>query len=113
MDSIVNKLTEIEDAASAIVAHAETQKEVLDREYDEKRRAFDEDLEKQRASMPSGMSWRRILPVSLTARTGRARKRYARFRRNMKKSIPNTPTRSCAGSPRCSLWEIYLNTAGS
>ncbi len=47
MDSIVNKLTEIEDAASAIVAHAETQKEVLDREYDEKRRAFDEDLEKQ------------------------------------------------------------------
>lgn len=60
-----------------------------------------------------GMSWRRILPVSLTARTGRARKRYARFRRNMKKSIPNTPTRSCAGSPRCSLWGIYLNTAGS
>ena len=47
MDSIVNKLTEIEDAASAIVAHAETQKEVLDREYDEQRRAFDEDLEKQ------------------------------------------------------------------
>ena len=47
MDSIVNKLTEIEDSASAIVAHAETQKEVLDREYDEKRRAFDEDLEKQ------------------------------------------------------------------
>lgn len=47
MDSIVNKLTEIEDAASAIVAHAETQKEVLDKEYDEKRRAFDEDLEKQ------------------------------------------------------------------
>lgn len=47
MDSIVNKLTEIEDAASAIVAHAETQKEVLDKEYDEKRRAFDEDLEKR------------------------------------------------------------------
>lgn len=47
MDSIVNKLTEIEDAASAIVAHAETQKEVLDREYDEKRRAFGADLEKQ------------------------------------------------------------------
>ena len=47
MDSIVNKLTEIEDAASAIVAHAETQKQALDREYDEKRRAFDEELEKQ------------------------------------------------------------------
>ena len=47
MDSIVNKLTEIEDAASAIVAHAETQKEILDREYEEKRKAFDADLEKQ------------------------------------------------------------------
>ena len=47
MDSIVNKLTEIEDAASAIVAHAETQKEILDREYEEKRKAFDAELEKQ------------------------------------------------------------------
>ena len=47
MDSIVNKLTEIEDAASAIVAHAETQKQAVDREDDEKRRAYDEDLEKQ------------------------------------------------------------------
>ena len=32
MDSIVTKLTEIESAASAIVAHAEAQIEVLDRE---------------------------------------------------------------------------------
>ena len=47
MDSIVNKLTEIEDAASAIVQHAEDQKAELDREYDEKRKAFDADLEKQ------------------------------------------------------------------
>ena len=39
MDSIVNKLTEIEDAASAIVKHAEEQKEVLNREYDEKKKA--------------------------------------------------------------------------
>ena len=45
MDSIVNKLTEIEDAASAIVQHAEDQKEALNKEYDEKRRAFDEELE--------------------------------------------------------------------
>ena len=29
MDSIVNKLTEIEDAASAIVQHAEDQKDAL------------------------------------------------------------------------------------
>ena len=47
MDSIVNKLTEIEDAASAIVQHAEDQKAELDREYDEKRKAFDADLETQ------------------------------------------------------------------
>lgn len=45
MDSIVNKLTEIEKTASAIVEHAEAQKEVLDKEYDEKRRAFDTQLE--------------------------------------------------------------------
>ena len=45
MESIVNKLTEIEEAASAIVAHAEDQKEALDKEYDEKRRTFDTELE--------------------------------------------------------------------
>ena len=47
MDSIVNKLTEIEDAASAIVQHAEDQKDVLDKEFSEKRRAFDEELEQK------------------------------------------------------------------
>lgn len=47
MDSIVNKLTEIEDAASAIVQHAQDQKDALDREFSEKRRAFDEALEKE------------------------------------------------------------------
>ena len=55
MDSIVNKLTEIEDAASAIVAHAETQKEILDREYEEKRRVFDENLEKQTQTRINGI----------------------------------------------------------
>ena len=47
MDSIVNKLTEIEDAASAIVQHAEDQKEVLNTEYEDKRKAFDAELEKE------------------------------------------------------------------
>ena len=47
MDSIVNKLTEIEGAASAIVQHAEDQKDVLDKEFSEKRRAFDEELEQK------------------------------------------------------------------
>lgn len=47
MDSIVNRLTEIEDAASAIVRHAEEEKEILDQEYDKKRKAFDDELEKK------------------------------------------------------------------
>ena len=47
MDSVINKLTEIEDAASAIVEHAQEQKSVLDREYEEKRKAFDAELEEK------------------------------------------------------------------
>ena len=47
MESIVNKLTEIEDAASAIVAPAEGQKEGLGKEYGQKRRNFDTELEEQ------------------------------------------------------------------
>lgn len=45
MDSIVKKLSEIESAASAIVNHAEAQKEILNKEYTEKRRVFDVNLE--------------------------------------------------------------------
>ena len=45
MDSIVNKLSEIESAATAIVAHAEDQKDVLDDEYQKKRNDFDSRLE--------------------------------------------------------------------
>lgn len=47
MDSIINRLTEIEETASSIVEHAEEQKAVLDKEYDEKRRRFDEELEEK------------------------------------------------------------------
>ena len=41
MDSILNKLTEIESAAVSIVQHAEAEKSILDEKYDEKRRQFD------------------------------------------------------------------------
>ena len=41
MDSIINKLTEIESAASAIVQHAEAEKSALDK----KRMDFDKELE--------------------------------------------------------------------
>ena len=45
MDSIINKLTEIESAASAIVQHAEAEKSALDEKYDKKRMNFDKELE--------------------------------------------------------------------
>lgn len=47
MDSIVNKLTEIEDTAAAIVQHARDQQDELDKEYEEKRRTFDAELEEK------------------------------------------------------------------
>lgn len=45
MDSIVNKLSEIESAANAIVSHAEAQKKILDDQYQKKREEFDAKLE--------------------------------------------------------------------
>ena len=45
MDSIVNRLTEIEETAEAIVRNAEKEKERLDQEYDKKRYDFDTQLE--------------------------------------------------------------------
>ena len=45
MDSVIDKLTEIEVAASAIVSHAEKEKEELDREFEERRKEFDRELE--------------------------------------------------------------------
>lgn len=45
MDSIINKLTEIESTASAIVQHAEAEKSALDEKFDKKRMDFDKELE--------------------------------------------------------------------
>ncbi|MBY0758465.1 hypothetical protein [Sellimonas caecigallum] len=47
MDSVIDKLTEIEVAASAIVSHAEKEKEELDREFEERRKEFDRELEEK------------------------------------------------------------------
>lgn len=47
MDSVIDKLTEIEQTASAIVAHAEEEKAEIDREYDERRKKFDQKLEEE------------------------------------------------------------------
>lgn len=45
MNSIVNKLSDIESTAEAIVAHAEAQKPSIEREIQDKRDAFDKKLE--------------------------------------------------------------------
>ena len=50
MESVIKKISEIESAASAIVANAEKQKESLDHEYRAKRNAFDLELESQTMS---------------------------------------------------------------
>ncbi len=47
MDSIVKKLSEIEAAASSIVENAEAQKAELDLEYQQKRKRFDDDLDRR------------------------------------------------------------------
>ncbi|HBA63139.1 MAG TPA: hypothetical protein DCZ20_04710 [Lachnospiraceae bacterium] len=47
MDSIVKKLSEIDQAAAAIVEHAQEQKPVLEKEIQEARNRFDEELEQE------------------------------------------------------------------
>ena len=59
MDAILDKLTEIENAASAIVRHAEEQKDVLGQEFDEKRKKFEkirEQLEKEQSRVLNSSS---------------------------------------------------------
>lgn len=54
MNSIVNKLSDIESTAEAIVAHAEEQKPALEREIQDKRDAFDQKLEAETQKETSG-----------------------------------------------------------
>ena len=75
MDAILDKLTEIENAASAIVRHAEEQKDVLGQEFDEKRKKFDEDLENKTKARLAAAAQVRI--------------RSAASGKNMKRSIQN------------------------
>mgnify|MGYP003368584406 CR=1 FL=1 len=89
MDAILDKLTEIENAASAIVRHAEEQKDVLGQEFDEKRKKFDEDLENKHALRKSGNSWKKNSREFLTAAAAQVRIRSAASGKNMKRSIQN------------------------
>lgn len=45
MDSIMEKLSEIEHTAASIVENAEAQKTMLEQEYQKKRKQFDDGLE--------------------------------------------------------------------
>ena len=47
MDTIIEKLSEIESTAEAIVAHAEAEKPAIEREIQDKRDLFDTTLEKE------------------------------------------------------------------
>ena len=55
MDSIVNRLTEIENAAAAIVHHAEEQKKELEQEMRQKQMQFDEELKTETETRLSGV----------------------------------------------------------
>lgn len=56
MDSIVNKLTEIENAAAAIIRHADEQKKELEQEMRQKQKQFDETLAAETKQRLSGTS---------------------------------------------------------
>ena len=104
MDSIVNKLTEIEDAASAVVQHAEDQKSQLEKEYEEKRRTFDEELKKLRQDWRvSARNLTKTRPISLKDRTAPASRRSLLSGKNTKRSIRNMLMKFSGVSPRCSL----------
>ena len=64
MESIINKLTEIESAASAIAEHAELQKSVLDKEYEEKRKQFDRNKRHRHICKKSGKLWKQMRRLS-------------------------------------------------
>lgn len=56
MDSIVNRLTEIENAAAAIVIHAKEQKKELEQEMRQKQVKFDEELKSETERRLSSVS---------------------------------------------------------
>ena len=111
MDSIINKLTEIESAASAIVQHAEAEKSALDEKFDKKRMDFDKELEADTQQQIQEI--RDKLESETSSYPGKVRKvrmNSTPCRRNIMKSILIMLMRFSDGSLRCSLWEIYWNT---
>ncbi len=90
MDSIINKLTEIESAASAIVQHAETEKSALNEKFDKKRMELDKELEAAIPAADSGNSstnWNRRPHGSYPGKVRKVRMNSTPCRRNTMKSI--------------------------
>lgn len=115
MDSILNKLTEIESAAVSIVQHAEAEKSILDEKYDEKRRQFDLELESETKSRfrRYRMICKKRLLRSFHLKAMKVWHRSTHCKKNMKRIILCMHRRFSERSQRCSLWDICLNTAGS
>ncbi len=112
MDSIINKLTEIESAASAIVQHAEAEKSALDEKFDKKRMDFDKELEADTQRQIQGIRDKLESETSriLSGQSQESQDELDACRRNTMKSILIMLMRFSDGSLRCSLWEIYWNT---
>lgn len=116
MDSIINKLTEIESAASAIVQHAEAEKSALDEKFDKKRMDFDKELEADTQRQIQGIRDKleaEHLTDLIPGKVRKVRMNSTPCRRNIMKSILIMLMRFSDGSLRCSLWEIYWNTVVS
>ncbi len=115
MDSIINKLTEIESAASAIVQHAEAEKSALDEKFDKSGWISTKSLKPIRSGRFKKFvtNWNRRPHGSYPGKVRKVRMNSTPCRRNIMKSILIMLMRFSDGSLRCSLWEIYWNTVVS
>lgn len=115
MDSIINKLTEIESAASAIVQHAEAEKAALDEKFDKKRMDFDKELEADTQRQIQEIRDKLESETSriLSGQSQESQDELDALQKNTMKSILIMLMRFSDESLRCSLWEIYWNTVVS
>jgi len=113
MESIINKLTEIESAASAIAEHAELQKSVLDKEYEEKRKQFDLDLEQETQAHLQKI--REALEADTQTLLDQQAESNDSCVLALKKEYESRHTLYAQEneSQRCNIWETYSNTVGS
>jgi ABC-type phosphate transport system auxiliary subunit len=114
MDSILNKLTEIESAAVSIVQHAEAEKSILDEKYDEKRRQFDLELESETKKQIQAIQddLQKKTSQILSSQSDESLAQINALQKEYEENLC-MHRRFSERSQRCSLWDICLNTAGS